>query len=309
MSIYDAIIIGSGPAGITAALYLVRSGCKIALVEKLTPGGQVLLTESIENYPGFPEGIKGYALADAFAAHLDALQLDRFSEKVQQFELDSESGEHKLLVGKTWLKAKSVIICSGAPHRHLGVENEMLFTGHGVSYCAICDGNFFRDAEVAVVGGGNTALEEALYLAKIAKKVYLIHRRDAFRGAKIYLDRLAAATNVEILRNSIITAIHGQKNISAITVQNVQDKQEKILELEGLFIAVGIVPSVDFVPENIQKDAQGFIYTDTEMRTNIPGIFAAGDVRSKLCRQVSTAVGDGATAAQAAFLYLEENNA
>ncbi len=308
MSLYDAVVIGSGPAGITAALYLVRSGCTVALVEKLTPGGQVLLTESIENYPGFPRGIKGYELTDAMAAHLDGLALDRYTETVQQIALQAQ-GPHKILVGKQWHEAKTIVVCSGASHKHLGVENEMRLSGHGVSYCAICDGNFFRNADVAVVGGGNTALEEALYLAKIAKKVYLIHRRDAFRGDKVYMDRLAELANVEILRSSVISAIHGSDNLTGITVTNVQNNMEKELSLEGLFVSVGIKPSVDFVPDSVQKDAQGFILTDTEMRTNVPGLFAAGDIRSKLCRQVSTAVGDGATAAQAAFLYLEENNA
>ncbi len=308
MSMYDAVVIGGGPAGITAALYLVRSGCTVALVEKLTPGGQVLLTESIENYPGFPQGIKGYELTDAMAAHLDGLPLDRYTETVKRIEPQGQ-GPFKVQVGEQWHEAKTVLICSGASHKHLGVENEMRLSGHGVSYCAICDGNFFRNAAVAVVGGGNTALEEALYLAKIAQKVYLIHRRDAFRGAKVYLDRLLEADNVEILRNSVITGIHGQNALTGITVKNVQDATEKEISLEGLFVSVGIKPSVDFVPESAQKDAQGFILTDTEMRTNIPGLFAAGDIRSKLCRQVSTAVGDGATAAQAAFLYLEEHNA
>ncbi len=308
MSLYDAVVIGSGPAGITAALYLVRSGCTVAMVEKLTPGGQVLLTESIENYPGFPQGIRGYELVDAMAAHLNDLPIDRFTETVKQIDVQGK-GLHKVLIGNTWLEAKTVLICAGASHQHLGVEHEMRLTGHGVSYCAICDGNFFRNIDVAVVGGGNTALEEALYLAKIAKKVYLIHRRNSFRGAKVYLDRLLALENVEILRSTVITALHGDNNLTGITVKNVQDTMEKNLSLEGLFVSVGIKPSVDFVPDSVQKDAQGFIHTDTEMRTNIPGIFAAGDIRSKLCRQVSTAVGDGATAAQAAFLYLEENNA
>ncbi len=307
---YDAIIVGTGPAGITAALYMVRSGCKVALVEKLTPGGQVLQTESIENYPGFPKGIKGYELADAFAAHLDELELDRFTEAVTSMELSEDgSGLHKVHVGKEVLEGRSVVICSGATHRHLGVDNELKLSGRGVSYCAICDGNFYRGLEVAVVGGGNTALEEALYLSKIAKKVYLIHRREEFRGAKVYLDRLEAAENVEIIRNTVVSAIHGDTALTGLTLENVQDKSSSELTVDGFFVFVGINPHVDFVPESVKKDSIGFIHTDTEMRTNIPGVFAAGDIRSKLCRQVSTAVGDGATAAQAAFLYVEEHNA
>ncbi len=310
MSTYDAIIVGTGPAGITAALYMVRSGCTVALVEKLTPGGQVLQTESIENYPGFPKGIKGYELADAFAAHLDELELDRFTEAVTAMEL-SQDGKamHKVQVGEKWLEARAVVICSGAVHRHLGVDNELKLNGRGVSYCAICDGNFYRGLEVAVVGGGNTALEEAVYLSKIVKKVHLVHRREEFRGAKVYVDRLEAADNVEIIRNTVVSAIHGDTALTGLTLENVKDGSKSELAVDGFFVFVGIKPSVDFVPDMVDKDAGGFIHTDTEMRTNIPGVFAAGDIRSKLCRQVSTAVGDGATAAQAAFLYVEEHNA
>ncbi len=307
---YDAVVIGSGPAGITAAMYLLRSGCSVALVEKLTSGGQVLQTESIENYPGFPKGIKGYELADAFTAHLEGLQFDRFQGNVNFMELSKDgSGLHKVLVDSAWLSARAVIVCSGATHSHLGIARELELSGHGVSYCAICDGSFFRGQNVAVVGGGNTALEEALYLAKLAKKVTLIHRRETFRGAKIYLDRLEAAENVEIVRNCVVKTIHGEKELTGLTLQNVLNGQERELSVEGFFVFVGIKPSVDFVPDMVKKDERGFIVTDTEMRTNVPGLFAAGDIRSKLCRQVSTAVGDGATAAQAAFLYVEENNA
>ncbi len=310
MSTYDAIVVGSGPAGITAAMYLVRSGCSVALVEKLTSGGQVLQTESIENYPGFPKGIKGYELADAFTAHLDELTVDRFQDAVRSMELSQDGKDlHKVVVGTTTLSARAVVVCSGASHSHLGAPREKELTGRGISYCAICDGNFFRGQNVAVVGGGNTALEEALYLAKIAKTVTLIHRRESFRGAKVYLDRLEAAENVEIVRNSVIKAIHGEESLTGLTIENVQNGEERELSVEGFFVFVGIKPSVDFVPDMVAKDDRGFLITDTEMRTNIPGLFAAGDIRSKLCRQVSTAVGDGATAAQAAFLYVEENNA
>ncbi len=310
MSTYDAIVIGAGPAGLTAALYLVRSGGKVALVEKLTPGGQVLLTEEIENYPGFPQGIKGYELADTFAAHVQNLDIDRFTEAVKTIEHAKAHGQmHRVHVGEKWLEARSVIVASGATHRNLGVENEAKFLGRGISYCAICDGNFFRGQEVAVVGGGNTALEEALYLSKIVKKVYLIHRREEFRGAKVYLDRLEAADNVEIIRNTVVSAIHGENALTGLSLQNVQNKETFELSVEGFFVFVGIKPNVDFVPDIVERDEAGFLVTDTEMRTNVPGIFAAGDIRSKLCRQVSTAVGDGATAAQAAFLHVEQFNA
>ncbi len=309
--VYDAIVVGAGPAGITAALYLNRSGCSVALVEKLTPGGQVLQTEEIENYPGFPNGIKGYELADTFAAHIAPLNIDRFAEGVGEMlflQTGSDGREHihRVHVGEKWLEARTVIVASGAAHKHLGLPEELRYSGKGVSYCAICDGNFYRGQDVAVVGGGNTALEEALYLAKIAKKVYVIHRREAFRGAKVYVDRLEATENVEIVRNSIVTKISGFDTVDGVVVRNVQDESTKSIPVQGFFIFVGIKPNVDFLPAELQRDAAGFLITDTEMRTNVPGVFAAGDIRAKLCRQVSTAVGDGATAAQAAFLYMEQ---
>lgn len=304
MTVFDAIVIGGGPAGLTAALYLIRSGCTVALVEKLTPGGQVLSTEEIENYPGFPKGIKGYELADLFAEHVANYPIERFTEAVNTVEHHSD--KVRVQVGQEWLEAKTMVLCSGARYRKLGLPNEAKLTGHGVSYCAICDGNFFRGLEVAVVGGGNTALEESLYLSKIVQKVHLIHRRDAFRGAKIYQDRIQAqAEKISILSSSVITAIHGDDKLTGITVKRVDTGAEHLLPVDGLFVFVGIEPNAEFLPQELQRDDHGFIHTDTEMRTNLTGVFAAGDIRSKLCRQVSTAVGDGATAAQAAFVYLE----
>ncbi|MEG2172193.1 MAG: FAD-dependent oxidoreductase [Desulfovibrionaceae bacterium] len=308
MTLFDAIIIGGGPAGLTAALYLTRSGCSVALIEKLTPGGQVLQTEEIENYPGFPKGIKGYELADLFAAHVSEYPIKRFSEAVSTVE--HRQDRVRVCLGDTWIEGKTLVICSGARYRKLGLQNEAKLTGHGVSFCAICDGNFFRNLEVAVVGGGNTALEESLYLAKIVKKVHLIHRRDAFRGAKIYQERIDAQSDkISIVKSSVVTAIHGDDKLTGITVQSVDTGAEQLLAVDGLFIFVGIEPNADFVPPEIHRDTQGFIHTDIEMCTNLTGVFAAGDIRSKLCRQVSTAVGDGATAAQAAFVYLEHLHA
>lgn len=308
MSAFDAIVIGGGPAGITAALYLVRSGCTVALVEKLTPGGQVLQTESIENYPGFPRGIKGWELADLFAAHVEDLAIERFFDAVSSVE--SVGKMFSVHVGDRVIEGRTILVCSGASYRHIGLPNEAKLRGRGVSYCAICDGNFFRGQDVAVVGGGNTALEESLYLSKIVNKVYLIHRRDAFRGAKIYQDRLAAMPDkVELLRSTVITAIQGDDKLEGVSLRHVQSGEERYLPVEGLFVFVGLEPAAGFLPQELHRDAQGFLITDTEMRTNVQGIFAAGDIRSKQCRQVSTAVGDGATAAQAAFLYLEQLDA
>ena len=205
---------------------------------------------------------------------------------------------------------KTVIVCSGAHHKPLGLEGEDRLRGHGVSYCAICDGNFFRNQTVAVVGGGNSALEESLYLAKIVGKLYLIHRRDEFRGHKIYQDKLDAyGDKIEILRSSVVSRLHGENELTGLTVKELKTGEERHLPVDGLFVYVGYEPSTGFLPAEVVRDAQGFIITDTEMRTSIPGVFAAGDIRSKLCRQVITAAGDGATAAQAAFVFLEQLHA
>jgi len=305
MKTYDSVVVGGGPAGMTAALYLLRSGVSVALVEKLSPGGQVLMTESVENYPGFPNGVKGYELADTFAAHLDEYELDRFNDSVQQFE--HEAGRNRLLVGDEWIEARTVIVCSGAQYRKLGLPREVELTGRGVSYCALCDGNFFRDQVVAVVGGGNSALEESLYLTKLVKKLYIIHRRDEFRGVKVYDEKVRNHPKIELVLSHIVTEIQGEASLTGVQVENCNTGEKRIIEVDGLFVFIGFMPHGDFFPAELEKDKDGFIITDTEMRTNLPGVFAAGDVRSKLCRQVTTAVGDGATAANTAFLFLEQN--
>lgn len=309
MKLHDAVVIGGGPAGIAAALYLARSGCSVALFEQLTPGGQVLQTESLENYPGYPQGIKGYELADLFTAHLEGLNIDRPAGAVEsvsgtagRFIVRTDGGEENA--------ARAVLVCSGARHRQLGLDNEDKLVGRGVSYCALCDGNFFRDQTVAVVGGGNAALEESLYLANIVGKLHLIHRRDGFRGLKVYQDRLESMPDkVQIHRSTVITSLEGEGQLTGLNLRNVQSGAEEYLPVDGLFVYVGFAPVTSFLPAELQRDDQGFIVTDTEMRTSIAGIFAAGDIRSKLCRQAITAAGDGATAAQAAFVFLEQLHA
>ncbi|GFH62567.1 MAG: NADPH-dependent thioredoxin reductase [Candidatus Desulfovibrio kirbyi] len=308
MTPYDALVIGAGPAGITAAMYLARSGHSVRVFEKLTPGGQILLTDTLENYPGFPGGIKGYELADTLNAHLEGLAVDRIPCAVEA--VSGSAGQFLLRVDGRDYPGKTVLVCTGANHKKLGIDGETRLLGHGVSYCAICDGNFFRGQSVAVVGGGNSALEEALYLANIAAKVTLIHRREEFRGHEIYLNRLEKMSDkVDVQRSSIITQLCGDDHLTGLTLKNVQSNAEKYLAMDGLFIYVGSVPAAQFLPDTVERDAQGFIVTDTEMRTSVPGIFAAGDIRSKHCRQAITATGDGATAAQAAFLFLEQIHA
>lgn len=308
MKRYDAVVVGGGPAGITAALYLCRSGVSVALVEMLAPGGQILKTESIENYPGFPKGIKGWELADVFAEHLNDFSLDRYNDAVAGMEQSPEGW--KLTIGKESIVGRAVILCSGANPQQLGLARERELTGRGISYCALCDGNFFRNQVVAVVGGGNAALEEALYLSRIASKVYLIHRRDGFRAAKVYQDKiLAASDRIELILNTVVSGFEGESDLTGLVLKNVVTGEDSRLAVNGLFIFIGYEPQSSFLPQGLQLDTKGFVVTDCEMRTNLPGLFAAGDLRSKLCRQVTTAVGDGATAANAASIYLEQLDA
>lgn len=307
MKRYDAVVIGGGPAGLAAALYLCRAGLNVALTELLAPGGQLLKTAAIDNYPGYPKGIAGWELAETFAAHLQEYPLVRYTESVTRFE--HEGGMNFLVVGKEQLESRAVIICSGAQPRKLGLADEARLTGKGVSYCALCDGNFFRGQEVAVVGGGNSALEESLYLSRLVARLYLIHRRETFRAAKVLQDKVGASDKIVPVLNHVITDLEGDQALESVVVEDVRTFEKKKLGVQGLFVFVGHAPYGDFLPEALSRDAAGFIITDSEMRTNLPGVFAAGDIRSKQCRQVVTAVGDGATAATAAFSYLEQLDA
>ncbi|WP_229592719.1 thioredoxin-disulfide reductase [Pseudodesulfovibrio sediminis] len=303
MKSYDAVVIGGGPAGMTAALYLLRAGVKTAMIEKLSPGGQVLMTAEIENYPGFPEGLQGWELADKFANHLDKYDLDRINDEVRGIEIGAPF--HTIKVGDEDVQAKVIILATGSRYRRLGIPGEERLLGKGVSYCALCDGNFFRGQEVAVIGGGNSALEEALYLARLVNKVYLIHRRDEFRGLLCYQDKCLTNDKIEPIRATVVDEIQGEDQVESLLLRNVKTDETSELKLDGAFIFVGFEPIMDFVPDEVDKEQNGVV-TDVEMHTNIPGIFAAGDIRAKMCRQVASAVGDGATAATAAFSYLEQ---
>jgi thioredoxin reductase (NADPH) len=309
MKTYDVAVIGGGPAGLTAALYLVRAGVSTVLVEKLSPGGQVLMTEDIENYPGFPKPIKGYELVDKFVEHLSAYELGRLNDEVR--EMTPVGGGYRLKVGDETIEAKAVILCTGARYKRVGTPGEEMYTGRGVSYCALCDGNFYKGKTVAVIGGGNSALEESLYLARIVDKLYLIHRRDEFRSAKCYQNKCFTNPKMNILRSTVVDEIIGDpfKGVTSVKLTNVKTGEKSDLPVDGVFVFVGFEPVASFVPATLECDKAGFVITDCEMRTNLPGFFAAGDVRSKNCRQVATAVGDGATAATAAYAYLEHLHA
>lgn len=299
---FDTVIIGSGPAGMTAALYMARFGASVALIEKMTAGGLLLQTYEIENYPGFKTG-RGYELADQMEAQLAPYEITRIQSEVSSIE-NSDEGK-KVVLEKETLLAKTVIICSGLNYSKLNVPGEAELIGKGVSYCAICDGNFYRGEVVGVVGGGNSALGEALYLATLAREVHLIHRRDQFRADKIYHDKVTATPNIKIHYSQVVEKINASEDLLAsITLRSTQDGTLSDLPLNGLFVFAGYTPSAEFLPDGLDVDKAGFIVTDTEMLTNIPGIYAAGDIRSKTCRQVVTAVGDGATAAHSAYTYL-----
>lgn len=308
MKRFDSMVIGAGPAGMAAALYLARFGLKVALVEKMAPGGLLLQTSDIENYPGFPNGLKGYELADAFSAHIASYgNIQRITETIM--ECDFAASPKRVRLGNEWVEADTIVICSGVSYRKLGLEREKELLGKGLSHCALCDGNFFRGQVVGVVGGGNSALEEALFLARIASQVHIIHRRDQFRGAAYYKEKVRSTPNIILERSTVVTGLHGENALDGITVKRLPTGKEERIPMSGLFIFAGFIPTADFLPSDIQVDENGFIVTDTEMRTNIPGVFAAGDIRAKLCRQVVTAVGDGATAANSAFIYLEQHHA
>ncbi len=312
MLTFDAVVIGSGPAGLNASLYLVRAGLRTALIEKNSSGGQVLSTSEIENYLGFPKGVKGWELADLFTAHVNEYDVEHIRGEVLKIETIEENGAMHVLHMQNGdqIKTRAVIIATGASSRPLGVPEEETYKGKGVSYCALCDGNFYRGLDVAIVGGGNSALEEALYLSRIVNKIYIIHRREGFRGAQIYLDKIRAVPEkIERVTSCVVDSLAGEPTLKKVIVRHVETNEKRELPVEGIFVYIGHVSNARFVPENLERNEQGFILTDQEMQTNIPGIFAAGDIRAKLCSQVCTAVGDGATAANSAIRYLEQLNA
>ncbi|OAG27205.1 thioredoxin-disulfide reductase [Thermodesulfatator autotrophicus] len=302
---FDLAIIGGGPAGLTAYLYAARARLNTVLIEKTSPGGQVLITDFVENYPGFPDGISGFELIDTFIAQVKKLGFEPLREEVVRLE-DLGLNKKLIFASDKELLAQTVIVASGAKPNTLGIPGEKEFTGRGVSYCATCDGPFFRDQVVAVVGGGNTAVQEALFLTKFVQKVFLIHRRDQLRAQKILQERALGHEKIKPIWNTVVEEILGDDQVKAIKLKNRKTGEESILEVNGVFIFIGITPNSDFVKGLLNLDEWGFIITDNEMRTNIPGIFAAGDVRAKACRQIVTACGDGATAAYIAEHFLAE---
>lgn len=299
---YDCIIIGSGPAGLAAAIYAERAKLNTLVIEKnVMSGGQVLNTYEVDNYPGL-RGINGFDLGMKFREHAEELGATFVEAEVK--EVIDEGKAKKIITDKETYETKTVIIGTGAKWRKLGVDGEERLSGMGVSYCATCDGAFFRNKTAVVVGGGDVAAEDAIFLGRLCEKVYLVHRRDELRAAKILQERLFEMENIEVIWDSAVGRINGESKVESVTVENVKNGEKKTLETNGVFIAVGILPNSNEYEGLVQMDKNGYIVAGEDCITNVPGIFAIGDVRTKMLRQIVTASADGANAATAVQSYL-----
>jgi len=302
--LYDVVIVGGGPGGLTAGIYAMRAALKTILVEKAVAGGQVALSDGVENYPGF-ESISGYELSQKFLQHAQSYGMEFVQEEVVAVEPGLDFHTVKLADGNV-LKTHIVILATGGSPRKLGVPGEDEYYGKGVSYCGVCDGFFFRDKTVVVVGGGDTAAEEALYLAKLAKQVYLVHRRDALRASMILQQRVKDECKIEVLWNTIVTEIKANdEGVNAVSLQNTQTGEQRELSTDGVFIFIGFVPNNHLVPAGIKMNADGYVVTNEKCETNMPGIYVVGDLREKYAKQIVVAAADGCTAALVAAYYVE----
>jgi thioredoxin reductase (NADPH) len=303
--LYDTIIIGAGPAGLAAAIYAARSGMKTAVFEKAIVGGQITVTQDVENYPGFEEPVSGFDLTEQMRKQAVRFEAEFIDAEVTEITLETNS---KLIVThENQYKAKSIIFCSGAYPRRLNVPGEEKLTGRGVSYCATCDGALYRNKIVAVIGGGDSAIEEGMFLTKFADKVYVVHRRDALRAQYIIQQRAFKNPKLEFIWDTVLQEIKGDTKVSELELYNRKTDKISILKVDGVFIYVGILPNNTLLESRLKLDEQGFVITDEFMHTNIPGIFAAGDIRSKALRQVVTAASDGAIAAWSAEKWITEH--
>ncbi len=302
---YDTIIIGAGPAGMTAALYAARSNLKVALIEGGLPGGQMNNTSDIENYPGYAN-ISGPELAEKMFEPLENLGVEHLYGLVENIE--DHGDVKKVITDDEEFETRTVIVATGSKHRLLGVPGEEELNSRGVSYCAVCDGAFFRDQDLLVVGGGDSAVEEAIFLTQFAKSVTIVHRRDELRAQKVLQDRAFANEKIKFIWDSVVKEIKGESRVESVVIENVKTGQVTEQAFGGVFIYVGLDPVSDFVQELQIRDQAGWIVTDDHMKTSVAGVFAVGDVRQKDLRQVTTAVGDGAIAGQEAYKYITEHN-
>ena len=302
-NIYDLVIIGGGPAGLTAGLYACRARMKTLLIEKMMPGGQIMITDWVENYPGFPEGISGADLAERMTRQAEAFGLETAYEEVVAIRPQGDVKE--IILTDKSLFAKTLIIAAGAFAKKLQIPGEDEFYGRGVSFCATCDAPFFRGKTVVAIGGGDTAVQESLYLTKFVDRVFLVHRRDQLRATRILQERALSNPKITMVWNSVPEAIlGGEKGLAAVRVRNVKTGEIQDLAADGCFIWIGITPNADFIQDTLARDSQGFILVNARMETSVPGVFACGDIRNTPLRQVATAVGDAAIAAVAAEHYL-----
>ena len=308
--IYDVVIIGSGPAGLSAAVYGKRAMLELAVIEKAGySGGQIVNTSDVDNYLGM-RGVNGFDMAMKFREHAEHFETEFIDGRVTGIKKSDKTAcfDIQLADGNS-LETKTVILAMGAEHSKLGVQGEKEYTGKGVSYCATCDGAFYRGKRVVVVGGGDVALEDAIYLSKLAQKVYIIHRRDTFRGAKLLQDKVLSTENIEFIKDSVITEIAGETSVEKVIIRNVKEDSVSELVVDGVFIAVGMKPDTELVRGLLDVDDKGYICASEDGVTSVPGIFVAGDARTKKLRQVITAVSDGANCITSVEEYLNERDA
>ena len=300
--LYDLLIVGGGPGGYTAALYGARAGLSVLVLEKLSAGGQMALTNQIDNYPGFEEGVDGFLLGEKMQQQAEKFGAE--TELAEVFSLNLGSQIKEIQTSEGAFYGKAVIIAAGAAPKLLGLPLEKELTGKGVNYCAACDGTFYKGKTVAIIGGGNSAANDAILLSRVAKKVILVHRRDSLRATKIYHEPLQKAENVEFYWNSVVKELlHGER-LTGIRLENTKTGEETILDCDGIFVSIGRTPATEGVKGRLSLDENGYIIADESTKTNLPGVFAVGDVRTKALRQVVTAVADGAVAAHFAEEYL-----
>ncbi len=301
--VYDILIIGGGPAGYTAALYGARSGFSTAVLEKLSPGGQMATTSDVENYPGFPGVVDGFELGERMQEGAEKAGAETVFAEVTKLDLLADPKVVETSEGT--VLGRTVILATGAHPRKLGIPQEEALVNRGVAYCATCDGNFYKDKVVVVNGGGNTAVGDALYLAKLASKVYLVHRRDTLRATPIYLQRLKDA-GVEIIWNSVVSGLQADKKLTGVELTDVKTGEKRVLPADGLFVAIGQLPESSLAAGQVATDKAGYILAGEDTKTSVPGVFAVGDVRTKAVRQIITAAADGAVAVHFAEEYLNE---